>query len=224
MLLEDPGEQLRIYQATVMLLSGQPQKPVDVLLFHNRSFRDYTNLFEMAEEMFRRGRVRFIAVTYNEGERYGSTVPFEANPGKTWNINNLLTRGVPIESIFCPDTMAFNARQENDAFLELSMQKSWRTGIILAQPHQLLRAMLGMVQAMNLRGYQMEIYTAAPVSTPWQEVVSGNQGLESKPRIDHIQDEWERVRKYQAAGYLATFEQLFDYLKTREEGNLLKLI
>lgn len=211
-------------QATVMVLSGQPRKPVDALLFHNRSFGDYTGLFEMAEEMLRRGRVRFIAVTKNEGERYGSTVPFEANPGKTWCINNLLTQGIPTENIIFPNTMAFHARQENDAFLELSKQMEWRSGVILAQPHQLLRAMLGMVQAMNLGGYQMEIYTAAPVSTPWQQVVSGNQGLESKPRIDHIQDEWERVRRYQDLGNLATFGQLFDYLKARDTGNLFQLL
>lgn len=211
----------KLYQATVMLLSGQPQKPVDVLFFHNRSFGDYTDLFEIAGEMFQRGRVRFIAVTNNEGERVGSTVPLEANPGKTWCINNLLAQGIPIESIIYPDTMAFHARQENDTFLKLSRQMRWRTGVILTQPHQLLRAMLGMVQTMNNDDYQMEVYTSAPISTPWQRVVSGNQGLESKPRIDHIQDEWERVRKYQAAGYLATFEQLFDYLETREKGNLL---
>lgn len=214
----------KLYQAVVMLSSGQPEQPVDVLFVHNRSFGDYTHLFEIAGEMFRRGRVRFIAVTNNEGERVGSTVPFEANPGKTWCAENLLTQGIPTENIIYPNTMAFHTRQENYAFLETSIQRSWTTGIILTQPHQLLRAMLGMVQAMNLRGYQMEIYTAAPVSTLWQEVVSGNQGLESKPRIDHIQDEWERVRRYQASDELASFDDLFAYLKTREEGNLLKLI
>lgn len=215
----------QLYQATVMLLSGEPRQPVDVLFFHNRSFGDYTGLFEIAEEMFRRERVRFIAVTNNEGERVGSTVPFEANPGKTWCINNLLTQGIPIENISYPHAMAFHTRQENAAFLELSIQRSWTKGVILTQPHQLLRAMLGMVQAMEKTGYVMEIFTATPPSTPWQEEeVSGNQGLESKPRIDHIPDEWERVRKYQASGDLATFEQLFDYLEAREKGNLLKLI
>ena len=38
MLLDNPSEELRLYQATVMLLSGQPRGGVDVLFFHNRSF------------------------------------------------------------------------------------------------------------------------------------------------------------------------------------------
>lgn len=221
MLLENPGEQLRLYQATVMVLSGQPQKPVDVLFFHNRSYGDYTDLFEIAGEMFRRGRVRLIAVTNNEGERYGGTNPFEANPGKTWCIENLLTQGIPIESIIYPDTMTFHTRQENDAFLELSIQRSCRKGVILTQPHQLLRAMLGMLQAMKEVGYVMEIFTASPPSTPWQEVARGNQGTESKPRVDHIRDELERVCTYQASGELASFDNLFAYLEARDTGRLL---
>lgn len=224
MLLENPSEQLRLYQATVMLLSGQPQKPVDVLFFHNRSFGDYTDLFEIAGEMFRRGRVRFIAVTNNEGERFGSTVSSEANPGKTWCTENLLTRGIPIENISYPHAMAFHTRQENYAFLELSIQRSWTSGTILTQPHQLLRATLGMVQAMKEVGYVMEIFTAAPPFTPWQEEVRGSQGTDFKPRVEHIADELARVFRYQATGELATFSELLEYLEAREKGNLFKLL
>jgi len=212
----------KLYQSTVMLLSGRPQQQVDVLFFHNRSFGDYTNLFEIAGEMFRRGSIRFIAVTNNEGERFGSSVPFEANPGKTECIK-LLTQDhqIPADNIFYPEMKAFNTREENDAFLELSKQNEWRTGMILTQPHQLLRAMLGMVQAMTTRGYQMEIYTAAPTFTPWQEVVRGNQGVDLKPRVEHIADELERVYRYLASGELASSDQLFAYLKMRYDGSLI---
>lgn len=215
-------EEAKFYQATVMLLSGQPRNPVDVLFFHNRSFGDDTDLFEMAGEMFQAGRVRLIAVTNNEGERFGSTTPFEANPGMTYYIRHLTEeQQIPSEYILHPSTKAFNVREENDAFLELSSQNRWRSGIILSQPHQLLRAMLGMVQAMDERGYLMEIYTAAPISTPWLEEVHGSQGAERKPRIEHILDELERVYLYQDTGELAPFGQLFEYLEAREKGRLV---
>ncbi|MDP3733416.1 MAG: hypothetical protein Q8Q91_02630, partial [Candidatus Daviesbacteria bacterium] len=155
MLLDNPSEQLRLYQATVMLLSGQPKGEVDVLFFHNRSFGDYTGLFEIAGEMFSKGRVRFFAVTNNKGERYNSTTPFEANPGKTWCIENLLTQQIPPEAIIIPETQAFNTRQENEAFVKQAEERGWLSGVILAQPHQLLRATLGMVQAMEQSGYMM---------------------------------------------------------------------
>lgn len=222
MSVENFGDIAKLYQVTVMLLSGRAKQPVDVLFFHNRSFGDYTNLYEMAGEMFKRGRVGFIAVTNNEGERFGSTVPYAANPGMTEHIRRLTEeQQIPPENILHPETRAFHTRQENDAFLELSKQMVWRSGVILAQPHQIIRPMLGMLQAMDVGGYQMEIYTAAPEVTPWLEVVRGNQGIELKPRIEHISDELERIYRYQTSGELATFEQLFDYLKAREERSLI---
>lgn len=222
MSVENFGEIAKLYQATVMVLSGRPKEPVDVLFFHNRSFGDYTNLFEMAGEMFRRGGIRFMAVTNNEGERFGSNVPFEANPGVTECIRCLTEeQHIPLENILHPETKAFNTRQENNTFLELSMQKGWTTGRILTQPHQLLRPTLGMIQAMYEARYQMAVYTAAPTQTPWQEIVRGNQGTDLKPRVQHISDELERVYRYQKSGELATFDQLFEYLKEREDGSLI---
>lgn len=219
---ENLNDLVKLYQATVMLSSDEPHQPVDVLLFHNRSYGDYTGLFEIARKMFEEGRVRFIAVTNNEGERFGSTIPFEANPGMTECIR-LLTQEqkIPANRILYPESRAFNAREENSTFLELSRQNEWRTGVILTQPHQLLRAMLGMVQTMEQQEYQMGVYTTAPSSTPWQEVVRGNQGTDLKPRVEHIADELERIHRYQTSGELATFDQLLDYLEAREKGNLI---
>ena len=215
-------ETIELYQATVMLLSGQPRGEVDVLFLHNRSFGDYTGLFEMAQAMIRQDVVRFITVTNNEGERVGSTTPFEANPGISWCINQLIYgHHILPERILHPDMKAFHTREENDAFLELADERGWLSGVILAQPHQLLRATLGMVRAMIETGYAMAIYTAAPPDTPWQEVVSGNQGLQVKPRADHIRDELERVLKYQATGELASFDDLYAYLEARDTGKLL---
>lgn len=216
MSIEDLNNAAELYQATVILLSRKPQQSVDVLFFHNRSFGDYTNLFEIAGKMFRRGRIRFIAVTNNEGERFGSTVPFEANPGKTECIRILTEKQrIPTDKILIPEALAFHTRQENDAFLELSRQRSFTSGVILAQPHQLLRAMLGMIQAMDINGYLMKVYTAAPDYTDWQERVRGSQGQELKPRVEHILDEVGRVYGYQTSGQLASFERLFEYLNTR---------
>lgn len=223
MILDNPGEQLRLYQATVMLLSGQPNRPVDVLFVHSHALGDYTGLFEIAGDYFHRGRARFIAVTNNEGERFGSTLPFEANPGKTESIRILREEQlIPRqEDIPVPEMAAFHTRQENDAFLELSIKNNWTRGIILAQPHRLLRATLGMVQAMQQTRYIMEIYTITPNSTPWQEIAYGNQGLKLQLRFEHIAEELGRVCKYQASGELASFDELITYLEKRDTGRLL---
>lgn len=44
----------------------------------------------------------------------------------------------------------------------------------------------------------------------------GSQGMELKPRRDHVPDEIDRIFKYQADGDLASFDELFAYLAKRD--------
>lgn len=212
-----------LYQANManlILLSGQAPDSVDAVFFHDRSYGDFTNLFEMAGRMYRTGVVRFIATTNTDGARFGGNIPGEASPGKVWTRAQLRGQDVPDELILHPDSVSHHTREENDAFLELSIQMKWKSAIILAQPHQLLREMLGMVIVMNKAEYLMEIYTAAPPITPWYEVIRVNQGIEAKPRIENIADELQRISDYQQKGDLATFDELFAYLEARNRGSL----
>ena len=206
-----------LYRASVMLLSDRPTKPVDAVFFHNRSYGDDTNLLSLAARFITKGRARFVVVTNNEGERFGSDIPYEANPGKTYYINSLRERGVPQEAIVVPDQMAFHTRQENDAFIKVSRERRWASGAILTQPHQLLRTLLGAVQAMNQLDYFMKIYAIAPNTTPWYEVVKGSQGAEEKEREQHIEDELRRITLYQSTEELSTLDELFNYLRQREQ-------
>lgn len=213
-------EALKLYQATVRMLSSAPRSPIDAIFFHNRSYEDDTGLLNIAEKSIKIGSARFIAVTNNEGERFGSDVPFEANPGKTEYIRRLLTLGIPEERIIIPTLKAYHTRQENTAFLILAKERRWTTGAILTQPHQALRTMLGAIQAMEEVGYQIYLYTLTPGYTPWHEVVMGNQGVAAKPRWQHIEDEYNRILTYQETGELASFDNLLTYLDTRDNGQL----
>lgn len=215
MLMATEKDLLNIYRATTMVLSDHPQNPIDAIFFHNRSYGDDTHLGNQIAKLIEERQARFAVVTNNEGERFGSDIPFEANPGKTYYINSLKEKGVPEEAIIVPHLKAFHTRQENTAFIEESKKRKWTTAAIIAQPHQLLRTILGAVQAMNQIGYQMEIYTIAPDLTSWDEIVKGNQGAEEKPRKDHIQDELARIILYQSTGELASFDELFTYWQQR---------
>ncbi len=219
---KDPVFLYNANRATLLLLSGRPSKPVDVLFFHNRSFGDYTGLYEMARAMYRKRVARFIAVTNNEGEQYNSDIKFIANPGKTECIRKL-TEGSRIlrRRILIPKMEARHTRQENTAFLNLSIERGWKSAVIIAQPHQILRPTLGIIQTMKEAGYWMAIYTAAPPTTPWLEEVNGNQGEQRKARSEHIDEEMGRVYLRQSTSELASFEELFAYLETREKGTLV---
>ncbi len=208
-------ETVNLYQATVRVLSDRPTQPVDAVFFHARSHGDNTGLIEIVGEMVAAGRAEFVAITNNEGERWGSHLPYEATPGKTEYKRYLIANGVPENKIVTPDLQAFNTREENAAFVEQAAKERWTTGAILTQPHQLLRTMLGAVQAMNQLGYIMELYAITPTTTPWQELVRGNQGIEEKAREEHIKAEYERIVLRQSTGELATFDELFAYWNQR---------
>ncbi len=209
----------RIYEATVKLLSSFPPEQVDALFFYSRSFGDDTGLFELAEELYTQNLINIIALFGNEGERVGSSIPFESNPGKTFYTMRLKKLGIPENRIFYTGP-AFHTREENDAFLNLAIDRGWKSAVILAQPHQIVRIMLGLVQAMQRKSYWMKVFTAHPKYTPWLEIVMGSQGLEEKMRFRHIEDECNRIFYYIEQGNIATLEQLEDYLQRRESGNL----
>lgn len=209
-------EALNFYEATLRVLSDWPPKPVEVVFFHGRSFGDETGLFELVSEMYRLDAIRYVALFNNEGERVGSTIPYQANPGKTYYSRRLQEMGVDPNRILLADP-AYHTRQENETFCKLAQREGWKSAVIVTQPHQLLRAMLGMAKVMEETSYWMEVYTAAPRTTPWLEIVGGSQGLERKPRLAHIQDEFNRILAYQQKGDLASFEKFFAYLINRDQ-------
>ncbi len=214
-------DSLDVYKATVMLLSGRPTKPVDALFFHGRSFGDHMGLFELAANLMDNRLVNVVVLFNNEGERFGSNIPFEANPGKTWHKDQLIKYGVSEDRILFTAEGGRHTKWENDDFLRLATERGWLSGAILTQPHQLLRATLGMVRAMQEQQYAMNVYTVAPSTTDWNEIVNGSQGMEAKPRVDHIVDELVRVAKYQQSGDLVSFAELFEYLEKRGKNELV---
>lgn len=207
--------ELNFHKATIMVLSDRPEEPVDAILFHMRSFGDDTNLFETAQRFIKKNHAELIVVSNNEGERVGSNVPREANPGKTEYFRRLEEIGVPSYRICIPIRRIFHTRQENTAFIEEAKRQNWTRVAILIQPHQALRALLGAVQAQSELKYPLEIFTIAPSSTDWKISVKGSQGREEKPREEHIFDEFSNIIKYQETGELATFEELFAYWHQR---------
>lgn len=209
-----------INRATLMVLSNYPPKPVDVLFFYGRSFGDETDLFELAASLYHEEIVSHIAIVNTEGQKFGSTAPFEAHIGKTEFRRRLRDLGVPDQKIVEPREPGYHTRQETDAFMQLAREMAWTSSVSLSQPHQVLRIVLGTIKAAELTRYAVEIYSVYPKSTSWQGKVKGSQGAELKRRIDHADDELERIPIYQSKGDIASFEELYNYLEKQENGSL----
>ena len=131
---EQSREALQWYEATLRVLSDYPSKPVEAVFFHGRSFGDETGLFEMVLDMYRTSDIRYIALFNNEGERFGGTVLFQANPGKTYYDLTLQEMGVDSDRILFADP-GYNTRQENETFCKLAQRERWKSAVIVAQPH-----------------------------------------------------------------------------------------
>ena len=69
----------------------------------------------------------------------------------------------------------------------------------------------------TLREYpELLIYSYPGEAMPWQEEVVHSQGTLKAKRRDLIQEELERIEKYQSKGDLASPEQVLSYLNKRE--------
>ena len=101
--------------------------------------------------------------------------------------------------------------------------------MIATQPHQLLRAYLGLVKSMADRNYWMRVYAVSPRSKPsdswWTEVYAPSAMLtpESIPagprmrsRFDLMPGEVLKIPEYQKKGDLASFEDFYAYIKHRD--------
>lgn len=211
-------ETLAVFQATTVLLSdwprNAPRNAVDALFFFSRAHNDHHGLFDLAATLFTTSCVRHVAITGSRGEREGGTIPGEANPGKDFYLRELAAWGVRWNVV--PANPAFNTKTEGEAFLSLAKKHGWRHAAIIAQPHQILRAFLGLVRSMATIGFEIPIFAAAPRSTSWWEHVYGSQGENLMARFEHIGAELERIRRYQASGELASFYDLFRYLRRRD--------
>lgn len=206
--------------ATQQLVNDILPNHIDTLFFHGRSFGDYDGLFELASSLFHQQRTDHIALFDNNGERFGSDIPYEANPGKGWVRHQLIEHGIPEERILIAAGGGYHTRWENDDFVRLAAEMNWTSGAILTQPHQILRATLGMLQAMEEQRWNMSIYAAVPQDVDWNKIVYGSQGKEAKARRLHVVDELKRVRYYLAIN-LAPIRQLFDYLNSRNNNKLI---
>lgn len=202
---------LSYVQATTMLLSDWPVKPVDALFFHARPRFDEDGLFELAAGLYRTRIVGAIAINGSDGEGVGRG-PGEAWEGKAAWTSRLHSMGLP-DPVFAGPGL--HTKHENEQFLALAQERGWQTGVVLAQPYQLVRIMLGFVRSMADHGYWMRVRAVAPKTTDWQREVYGSQNAVLMPRFEHIWEELRRIPIYQAKGDIATFEELFQYLRWR---------
>lgn len=120
---------LDYYRATCLVLSDRQPKSMDALLFHAKSDGDEEELIPFVAASAREFGAS-IAVNGSSGEEYGRDVPGAAWPGADVYIDKLNSAGAPRDMIVRSHP-AFNAREENSAFLVLAQEHDWERAAII---------------------------------------------------------------------------------------------
>ena len=208
-------------KAQEMVLSDRPTKPVDAAIFFGRSWFDAekSGVYQLLVDFYRSGKAKYIVIYGSRGQRFGDTKPNAVAPSHGFARARLVKMEVADDSIInAPliDSTKNNTLEQGKAFLRTAGEYNFKNLVVIDNPHQLLREMLGLIATIDKQEeFHPQIWTAAPTSTDWQKRVMGAQGEHLGPRSDHIDLENGRIRKYQDSGDLASFQRFFDYVNTR---------
>jgi len=203
---------IELIEATIRLITDKVTA-VDTIFFHARAEGDDVGLFELVSRLYHDGFVRHSVLI--NGSKSGTLEP----GGTVHSYPGVIAYRRRLEELNVHTVVAspaFNTLEENFSFLKAAKTRGWRSAIIIAQPHQLLRIFLGALKIMEKENYLMVLYAVCPSQVDWLKEVYGSQGQKFIPRYGHVTEEYKRIEKYQAKGDLATTDELLQYLnKTR---------
>jgi hypothetical protein len=217
-----------IHRLDSILMSLRSEMPVDAIFFHARSHGDYEHLFETVVSFYGICLARNIAINGGDGSHRDSNILGEAWPGGDFWKDKLLDYGIEEQRIHSTPT-AYNTKQENDFFVSLAEKEGWRSAVIAAQPHELIRAYLGAVKSMADQKYLIRLSTLWPVSktmpdwrraiyaysamlTPEQILLIPEGSSRYRSRFDLVPEQITRLPEYIKKGDLATFQECYSYL------------
>ena len=174
----------------------------------------FQGLLVVAAKVFHAHMVSAIVIPGTEGSRRGGTKtgPLVENgyPGKDVWTRELVNLGVPAASIIPTRGEGYHTRSEIDDFIFLAKERGWMRGLVFMNPHETLRVMLSFLASRKENEHAIDLFPVTPRAS-WDTLVYGSLGAQEMPRAHHILEEFLRVQKYQAAGHLASFDELGAY-------------
>lgn len=122
----------------------------------------------------------------------------------------ILEHGVP-ESVLIHESKSQNTKQQADEIIEMAKENKWERIILVASSYHQYRAYLTFLKSLTDSDYSLLIYNSPVSNLKWfEENVWGS-------RFDCLEQEFERIDKYQKFGHLATYENAIEYQKWKEK-------
>lgn len=214
--------------AATMLMRDSQTPPLNGLYIHGLSegMVRSANIFDRASKYFETHHLP-IAFNGSDGEQFSHNEngddrhPVGKNPGvgwpgKNWYVEELSSMGVN-RSLLLPTGPGYNTRHEIIQLVDFAKAHAWkRIGIMtVAWHYPLVFTML--VDEMQKVNHFIAAYALPPKETDWYYRMKGSQGLEDTHPLMESVKYFPRVLGYQDKGLAASFEDMFCYLRDREQ-------
>ena len=188
-----------------------PHKPTNGAYLYCQTRSNQRSVFQTAQLLIKNSHTSKILILNSKAK--------SGFPGYAEWKNRLQQLGLSVEQIEGVDnkeTTMLNTLIESESLIRFAKQHNYRSLFVVAPPFHQLRAFMTAV-TVALREYpELLIYSYPGATMPWLEEVIHSQGTLKAKRRDLIQDELERIEKYQNKGDLAVFEAVLSYLNKRE--------
>ena len=145
--------------------------------------------------------------------------PISGYPGYSVWEKELCAMGIPKASILGVDLRgadSLNTLIEANALIWHAKQHHYTEIYVTAAPFHQLRAFMTSVTAAQQYYPQINLYSYNGSALPWLEHVVHSQGETAGLRKELIGGEFDRIRKYQHKGDLATDADVLTYLSQRD--------
>lgn len=196
---------------TRTLCDQRPKNPTNGAYLYCQTRNNQQSIFQSAQFLLNKALTHKILLLDTKAK--------SGYPGFSEWKQNLYQLGLSAEQIggvINKETSMLNTLIESEAIIRFAKQHSYHSLFVVAPPFQQLRAFMTAV-TVALREYpELLIYSHPGVAMSWQEEVIHSQGTLRAKRRDLIQEELDRIEKYQIKGDLASPEQVLVYLNKRE--------
>ena len=188
---------------------------VDAVFLHSQTNDNQESVFQVAKLVSNDSRIGCIRMIHSPSQNGYPGYEIWRNALLQESIEESQIKGVP----FHP-SLSLNTLTESEAMVRLAKENSFRVLWIVASPFQQLRAFMTMI-SVSLREYpELKVYSRPGSALSWLEEVVHSQGVVRNTRSQLIHSEFDRIRKYQDKGDIASNDEILTYLNQRD-GQLI---
>lgn len=165
---------------------------------------DGFNRFQKAVELYKKGMVNKILFSGNIVDRDYGSFPFEEI--KPF----ILKEGVP-ESDIIHEDKSLNTREQAIEVIAMAEDNGWKKLALIASHEHQYRAYMTFLREVLDRKSNIILYNTPVRNLNW--FVDHGWGI----RFDRLSAEFDRIERYSQLGHLASFNEVIDYQKWKEQ-------